>query len=343
LSIASQDKIYRTITNQLEPWSNAPDLSWMVTTRYRRNLQLCGGVEMVRKKAPGKGIPKNWASRYQKISTLAHSWPEDHLISARHPKLMCILDGVANIHFYDYSLLAPKSTFLFIPPGVPNSDGIPSFIPKDNPDATCEICFMRPMGDELQFWIVHSNSERNIVWQWANVLFLSQRLNLFMRLLNEEILSPPDSEPPLAPHILRLLMSGLRREAKSGRYLVFGQEEQPSWKFQVAVNPIEQAKDYIDAHYGSAITLETLAYAVGMSRTSLALRFKQQTGKTVVAYLTERRLAKACELLGKSEWTITAISKFLGFRSLTYFHQLFRKHEGCTPQEYRDSYRKRQT
>jgi len=343
MSTTSENKIYRVLADKLEPWANAPGLSWMVATGHRQDLQLCEGVEVVRQRAAGKGIAKNRASRYQKLSTMVHSWPEDHLIAATHPKLLCVLDGVADIRFYDYSLLVPKSTFILVPSGVANSDGIPSYVPKKNPDASCEICWMRPIGDEFHFWITHSDSKRNTTWQWGNVLFLNQRLNLFLRLLSEELLELATSEPPLVPHLLRLLIAGLRREAKSGGYLVFGQEEHPSWKFQVSADPIEQAQDYMDAHYGSAITLESLAYAVGMSRTSLAQRFKHQTGKTMVEYLTERRLAKARELLGKSEWAVATVSKLVGFRSQTYFHHLFRKHEGCTPQEYRDSYRKRQS
>jgi len=340
LSTISENKIYRVLTDKLEPLANASGLSWMVATRHRHDLQLCDSVKVLRHKAAGKGIAKHWASRYQKSNTMVRNWPEDHLIAATHPKLLCVLEGAADIRFYDYSLLVPKSTFVLVPSGVANSDGIPSYIPKGDPDASCEICFMRPIGDELHFWVTHSNNKRNTTWQWGNVLFLNQRLNLFLRLLSEELLETDVSDSTLATHLLRLLIAGLRREAESGGYLVFGQEEHPSWKLQVAANPIEQAQEYMDVHYGSSITLENLAYAVGMSRTSLAQRFKQQTGKTIVEYLTERRLAKACELLGRSEWTVAAISKMVGFHSQTYFHQLFRKHEGCTPQQYRDSYRK---
>jgi AraC-like DNA-binding protein len=336
-----ENKIYRVVKDKLEPLANAADLSWMVATRHCHDLQLCNGVTMVRQKAVGKGTSKNWASRYQRLSAMVRSWPEDHLIAATHPKLLCVLDGVADIRFSDYSLLVPKSTFVLVPSGVANSDGIPTYVPKGNPGASCEICFMRPIGDELHFWITHSDNKRNTTWQWGNVLFLNQRLNLFLRLLSEELLRTDAADSSVATHLLRLLIAGLRREAKSGEYLVFGQEEHPSWKLQVAANPIEQAQEYMDVHYGSSITLENLAYAVGMSRTSLAQRFKQRTGKTVVEYLTERRLAKARELLGRSEWTVAAISKLVGFRSQTYFHQLFRKHEGCTPQQYRDSYRKK--
>src|SRR5690606_17400765 len=155
--------------------------------------------------------------------------------------------------------------------------GMPSYIPLDTPEAMCDICWMRPLGDELHFWITHSNSKRNTTWQWGNVIYLNQRLDLLLRLLSEELLSSATADSPLAPHLLRALIAGLRRETMRGEYLVFGQEEHPAWKLQVAANPIEQAQEYMDAHYGSAITLEHLAYAVGMSRTALAQRFKQQT------------------------------------------------------------------
>lgn len=43
----------------------------------------------------------------------------------------------------------------------------------------------------------------------------------------------------------------------------------------------------------------------------------------------------ACELLEKSDWPITQISKRLGFPSISAFSQFFRRMQNCQPYEWR--------
>ncbi len=55
----------------------------------------------------------------------------------------------------------------------------------------------------------------------------------------------------------------------------------------------------------------------------------------IAQYVTYKRLERAKELLRESNSTVAAISAQVGVDDYNYFCKLFRKHEGCTPMQYR--------
>jgi len=329
------NRLVRLIADKLVPWSENSRLAWMVATRRRKELQTCEDVLVKSRKVMGKEMTGARTRQYRNSAVQTKRWPADHLNSVNVPKLTCVLSGNADLQFYDYVLHAPESTFIFIPPDVPQPDGSQGHV--NHKEGGCDVCWMMPRGDKLHFWACRSDGPEHFTLQWSNVLFLNQRLNLYLQLLHEEVLTAGKQQYSLIPHLLHLLMGGVQREAHAGNYLHFGQEVHPSWKLQISVDPIAQAQDYIDAHYGSAITLEGLSRTVGMSRSLFAQRFKQQTGQTMGEYLTRRRLMEAKQLLRRSEWTVSMISEFVGFRSQNYFYSLFRRYEDCSPLEFRSA------
>ena len=331
-------RLLQVFAGKLVPWTALRRAPWLVATSRRRDLHPNKDVRMRPRKMRGKEIVRGGARRYRNTSTVVRRWPEDHLNAAKMPKLACVLSGCADLQFYDYELRAPESTFIFIPPDVPQPDGSVGHLTGGNPQGFCDICWIMPMGDKLHFWICRSKDESHFTLQWSNILFLNQRLNLYLQLLHEEVMAPTHLLPPLIPHLLQLLMLGLQRETNARHYLQFGQDIHPSWRLQTSIDPIVQAQDYIDAHYGSAITLESLARIVGMSRSLFAQRFKEKAGQTMGEYLTARRLQEAKNLLRQSEWTVSTISEFVGFHSQNHFYNWFRRHEKCSPSEFRNSH-----
>ena len=49
----------------------------------------------------------------------------------------------------------------------------------------------------------------------------------------------------------------------------------------------------------------------------------------------EERLQAACQMLARSEMSLTEIGRASGLGSGSYFGKLFREAMGCTPSEYR--------
>lgn len=99
---------------------------------------------------------------------------------------------------------------------------------------------------------------------------------------------------------------------------------------------IEDAKDYINEHYGDEkISLNAVAAYVNVSPNHFSRVFRQVEGKTFVEYLTKTRLNKAKEMLRCSSMKTSDIGSRLGYRDAHYFYYIFKKEVGCTPKDYR--------
>ena len=98
---------------------------------------------------------------------------------------------------------------------------------------------------------------------------------------------------------------------------------------------VEQAKRYLMTHLTQPINNEQVAAALGLSPFYLGRLFKACTGQTMHAYLIEERIKTAKHLLEADNQSITQISSLLCFCDQSYFTQVFRKHTGLTPRQYR--------
>ena len=78
------------------------------------------------------------------------------------------------------------------------------------------------------------------------------------------------------------------------------------------------------------------AAALGGCSASHFMRwFKKMTGTTFAAYLNERRLATAAELLRTTDDTVLTIAGQVGFDNLSNFNRQFKARFGMTPRQYR--------
>lgn len=98
---------------------------------------------------------------------------------------------------------------------------------------------------------------------------------------------------------------------------------------------IYRCMNYIRNHTNTMITVEEIASQVHRSPSYLTRRFKAEIGKTIGEYMTECKLEEACEMLVYSDQSLSQISAYLGYSSQSYFQNLFRKHYGITPMNYR--------
>ena len=96
-----------------------------------------------------------------------------------------------------------------------------------------------------------------------------------------------------------------------------------------------QARDYILAHIGEAVTTEQLAKELGMNRTYLCKLFAEETGLTVHQYVTQVKLEEARRLMDITQKSIAEIAEYLGFSSQSYFQKVFKSHTGVTPGIYK--------
>lgn len=80
---------------------------------------------------------------------------------------------------------------------------------------------------------------------------------------------------------------------------------------------------------------DNISKSIAMSTARAEVKFKCETGLTLIDYLNKYRIKKASELLSLGENKIYEISEKVGFSSSQYFSKVFKKYTGATPIEYR--------
>lgn len=86
---------------------------------------------------------------------------------------------------------------------------------------------------------------------------------------------------------------------------------------------------------GHLWSLNELADASAMSRTTFALHFKQAAGMTPFAYLTEWRMRLAERTLREEDTQVSSVAQSLGYTSESAFSNAFKRFFGKSPQRYR--------
>ena len=98
-----------------------------------------------------------------------------------------------------------------------------------------------------------------------------------------------------------------------------------------------KAMAYIHEHYGEPIGREDIARYVGVSEGYLSRSFNQETGLSLIHYLTRYRIQQAKQLLVTTDKTITEIAMEVGFSDSNYFSRVFRQEVGVSPLAFRQN------
>ena len=102
----------------------------------------------------------------------------------------------------------------------------------------------------------------------------------------------------------------------------------------------EQVKTYMHEHLAEKLTLEQISEVHNISVSQLKRSFKEQTGKSVIAYLIDLRIRAAKRLIKEGDLNFTQIAETVGYDNIYYFSAMFKKQTGKTPTEYSKSVRR---
>ena len=94
---------------------------------------------------------------------------------------------------------------------------------------------------------------------------------------------------------------------------------------------------HIDLHFKEPLTLEQLAEEAHMNKYYLSHAFKREYGISPINYMISRRVEESKYLLAETDLPMSQIAQLLGFSSLSYFSQVFRRSQNISPMEYRKS------
>ena len=99
---------------------------------------------------------------------------------------------------------------------------------------------------------------------------------------------------------------------------------------------IKKMLSYIQENYKQKISLEDIAKNANLSRSECSRFFKRMTGQTPFEYLISYRINQSTLLLRNTDLSITEISDEVGFGSVSYFIEKFRKQISYTPKDFRN-------
>jgi two-component system response regulator YesN len=98
---------------------------------------------------------------------------------------------------------------------------------------------------------------------------------------------------------------------------------------------VEKIKRFIEQNYQTNITLEIVSEELYYSPNYINQIYKQETGETIFDYLTRFKMERAKHLLVDSQFKLYEIAEKLGYCHTAYFSNLFKKHTGVTPKDFR--------
>ena len=104
----------------------------------------------------------------------------------------------------------------------------------------------------------------------------------------------------------------------------------PKWRLNRVV-------EYVDTRLDERVTLAEMAGVAGLTRMHFAAQFRRATGVSPHAYLLQRRVERAKELLRDTTRPLVDIALSVGFGTQPHFTTVFKRFVGETPRRWRQS------
>lgn len=101
---------------------------------------------------------------------------------------------------------------------------------------------------------------------------------------------------------------------------------------------VKNALHYIHSNYAFTLTVGDIAEYAGVHEGHLHRLFHEETGCSVLEYVTKLRIDKARALLQRTDIKIADIAGMVGIGSQQYFSRLFKRRTGLTPQAFKKTY-----
>lgn len=102
---------------------------------------------------------------------------------------------------------------------------------------------------------------------------------------------------------------------------------------------IVDAEQWLVDHVTDPFDPQELAERLGISQRTLHRRFREATGLSPVEYQRDRRIQLACDLLARTNFSISRVGTEVGYANKSYFSTVFRSEMAQSPSEYRRAVR----
>lgn len=89
-----------------------------------------------------------------------------------------------------------------------------------------------------------------------------------------------------------------------------------------------------------SVTVHEIARLLNASESTLSKYFKKETGMSIGRYKEQLVMNRARQLLAEGKLSVGEIAEDLGFADQFYFCKYFKQHQGLTPSNYRQYYKR---
>ena len=118
-------------------------------------------------------------------------------------------------------------------------------------------------------------------------------------------------------------------------YFKTGEKEEGENSLRVENAVVTNAIMFIERNLSEPLSLEVVAKECFVSNSWLSRLFKKHMGENISAYILQKRIEMAKDMLSKTELPAHEIAEKVGMYNLPYFYSIFKKDTGMTPKEYR--------
>lgn len=101
---------------------------------------------------------------------------------------------------------------------------------------------------------------------------------------------------------------------------------------------LQTAIEYITESFDKSFSVEDVAKKCLVSESTLYHLFRKELGQTPISFLNSIRINIAIEYLENSSYSVSTISRMVGFNSENHFRRVFVDLTGTTPLKYKKGY-----
>ena len=98
---------------------------------------------------------------------------------------------------------------------------------------------------------------------------------------------------------------------------------------------LQSAVEYITDNFDKEFSVVELSKRCCVSESTLYHLFQRELGQTPISFLNSIRINVAIEYLENSNYSISTVSRLVGFNSENHFRKVFTELTGTTPLKYR--------
>lgn len=96
----------------------------------------------------------------------------------------------------------------------------------------------------------------------------------------------------------------------------------------------ERTMRYLKSHFREALSVASIANALGMSASTISHQFRKETGETIIKCLQRIQLEQSIPYLLRGT-PLKEVAPATGFQNEFYYSKVFRHHYGMPPNEWR--------